>query len=129
MKQKIVIKVSMSCEKSRAKAMGLAARADGVMSMGITGDGKDRLEVIGDDVDSVCLVSCLRKKVGHAEILQVEEVKEKKAEENKQQQQEDPKVIVHQQPYYCYTVGDYHHQPPMPPVVVCDNERSNCSIM
>ncbi|GJN27321.1 hypothetical protein PR202_gb15335 [Eleusine coracana subsp. coracana] len=99
------------------------------MSMGITGDGKDRLEVIGDDVDSVCLVSCLRKKVGHAEILQVEEVKEKKAEENKQQQQEDPKVIVHQQPYYCYTVGDYHHQPPMPPVVVCDNERSNCSIM
>ncbi|GJN02632.1 hypothetical protein PR202_ga20002 [Eleusine coracana subsp. coracana] len=128
MKQKIVIKVSMSCAKSRSKAMELAARADGVVSMGITGDEKNRLKVVGDDVDSVCLVSCLRKKVGHAEILQVEEVKEKKAEENKQQQ-EDTKVTVHQQPYYCYPVGDYHHQPPMPPMVVCDDERSNCSIM
>ncbi|CAO2035386.1 unnamed protein product [Urochloa humidicola] len=65
-KQKIVIKVSMSSEKSRSKAMALVARADGVSSMGVTGDGKDQLEVVGDGVDTVCLVQCLRRKIGHA---------------------------------------------------------------
>ncbi|TVU15653.1 hypothetical protein EJB05_39185, partial [Eragrostis curvula] len=55
-KQKIGIRVSLSCEKSRSKAMALVARTDGVISVGITGDGKDRLEVVGDGVDTVCLV-------------------------------------------------------------------------
>jgi hypothetical protein len=49
--------------------------------MGVTGDGKDRLEVVGDDIDTVCLVKCLRKKVGHAKILQMDEVKDKKTGE------------------------------------------------
>jgi hypothetical protein len=54
----------------------------GVISVAITGDYADRLEVIGDGVDLVCLVSCLRKKVGRAVILQVEpQVKDKKREE------------------------------------------------
>ncbi|PWZ39812.1 Heavy metal-associated isoprenylated plant protein 46 [Zea mays] len=61
MKQKIVIKVCMPCDKCRSKAMGLAAKA-GVSKMGITGDGRDQLEVEGDDIDTVCLVNCLRKK-------------------------------------------------------------------
>ena len=43
--------------------------------MGVTGDGRDQLEVVGDGVDTVGLVQCLRKKIGHAEILKVEEVK------------------------------------------------------
>ncbi|XP_062224806.1 disease resistance protein Pik-1-like [Phragmites australis] len=105
-KQKIVIRVSMPCEKSRSKAMALVARADGVSSMGIAGDERDRLEVVGDGVDTVCLVRCLRKKIGHAELLQVEEVKEKKPEEKP----EDPNV-VHQPPYWY--PGYYHyHLPP-----------------
>ncbi|KAL6845828.1 hypothetical protein ACP4OV_024403 [Aristida adscensionis] len=102
MKQKIVIRVSMACEKSRSKAMALVARADGVSSMGVTGDGRDRLEVVGDGVDAVCLVTCLRKKVSRAEILQVEEVKEKK-------KPAEPKV--EQPPPYYYPGYYYYHHP------------------
>ncbi|TVU15651.1 hypothetical protein EJB05_39183 [Eragrostis curvula] len=90
MKQKIVIQVSMPSQKSRSKAMELVARANGVSSMGVTGDGKDRLEVVGNGIDTVCLVQCLRKKIGHASILQVEEVKDKKPEEKKNP--EEPKI-------------------------------------
>ncbi|XP_066346668.1 heavy metal-associated isoprenylated plant protein 16-like [Miscanthus floridulus] len=105
MNQKIVIKVSMSSEKSRSKAMALVARADGVSSMGIIGDGKDRLEVVGVDVDNVCLVTCLRKKLGHADIVKVEEVKDKKPEEKNQP--EKPKV-VELPPYYCPCYYGYY---------------------
>ena len=106
MKQKIVIQLSMSCDKSRAKALTMAARAAGVTSMGITGDARDQLEVVGDGVDPVCLVSCLRKKLGHAQIIKVEEVK--KPEEKKK---EDPKppapmpVPVHPPPYFYPQIG------------------------
>ncbi|RCV34044.1 hypothetical protein SETIT_7G131200v2 [Setaria italica] len=108
MKQKIVIKLSVASDKSRSKAMVLAAKADGVSKMGITGDGKDRLEVEGDGVDAVCLVECLRRKVGHAEILQVEEVKpaEKKPEEKKP---DEPKVVP--LPYWWYPYHYHHPQP------------------
>jgi hypothetical protein len=78
----------------------------GVISMGVTGDARDRLEVVGDCVDTVCLVKCLRKKVGHATILQVEEVKEKKAEEKKKPEEAK---IEYQVPY-CYPGYYYHHQ-------------------
>uniref|UniRef100_A0A804MEW0 Copper transport protein family n=1 Tax=Zea mays TaxID=4577 RepID=A0A804MEW0_MAIZE len=74
MKQKIVIKVCMPCDKCRSKAMGLAA-IEGVSKIGITGDGRDQLEVEGDDIDTVCLVNCLRKKVGRADIVKVKELK------------------------------------------------------
>ncbi|CAN6223749.1 unnamed protein product [Urochloa humidicola] len=84
-KQKIVIRLSMASEKTRSRAMALVAKADGVSSMGVTGDGRDQLEVVGD---GVCLVQCLRRKIGPAEILKVEEVKpaEKKPEEKKPEQ-------------------------------------------
>ncbi|KAJ1271432.1 hypothetical protein BS78_06G128700 [Paspalum vaginatum] len=106
MKQKIVIKVSMSSEKTRSKAMELVAKADGVSSMGVTGDGKDQLEVVGVDVDTVCLVRCLRKKLGHADIVKVEEVKDKKPEEKKKP--EEPKVV--DPPPYWYPGYYYYHQ-------------------
>ncbi|KAF0890439.1 hypothetical protein E2562_002814 [Oryza meyeriana var. granulata] len=123
MKQKIVIKVSMPCEKSRSKAMALVARASGVNSMEVTGDGKDRLQVVGDGVDPVCLVTCLRKKIGYAEIVQVEEVKpEKKPEAEKKPEPPKP-VVCHPHPYYY----GHHHYPPAQ-VVACD-EPSPCSIM
>ncbi|KAK3144518.1 hypothetical protein QOZ80_4AG0314150 [Eleusine coracana subsp. coracana] len=91
MKQKIVIKVIMPFEKSRSKAMAMAARANGVISVGITGDAKDRLEVVGDGVDSVCLVRCLGRKFCHAEIVQVEEVKENKPEKKPEKKTEETK--------------------------------------
>jgi hypothetical protein len=78
--------------------------------MGVTSDSKDRLEVVGDGVDSVCLVKCLRKKLGQANILQVEEVKDKKAEEKKP----EPPKIEYQAPYWypTYSYQQHHQQQP-----------------
>ncbi|XP_037470910.1 heavy metal-associated isoprenylated plant protein 46-like [Triticum dicoccoides] len=127
MKQKIVIQLSMSCDKSRSKALTVAARAAGVTSMGITGDARDQLEVVGDGVDPVCLVSCLRKKLGHAQIIKVEEVK--KPDEKKK---EDPKppapmpVPVHPPPYFYPPSSYYPHQ--YPPHF-CDEQPGNCRTM
>ncbi|KAF7009590.1 hypothetical protein CFC21_024106 [Triticum aestivum] len=127
MKQKIVIQLSMSCDKSRSKALTLAARAAGVTSMGITGDARDQLEVVGDGVDPVCLVSCLRKKLGHAQIIKVEEVK--KPDEKKK---DDPKpavpVPVNPPPCY-YPPSYYHHQYQAPHMVVCEEQPGNCRTM
>ena len=60
--------------------------------MGITGDARDQLEAVGDGVDPVCLVSCLRKKLGHAQIIKVEEVK--KPEEKKKPEQQKPQRVA-----------------------------------
>ena len=81
--QKIVVKVQMNCNKCRKKAMKIAAMANGVNSVKIEGEDKDRVVVTGDGVDPVCLTSSLRKKVGSATLLSVEEVKETKKEEIK----------------------------------------------
>lgn len=43
--------------------------------MGLEGEEKDKLVVIGDGVDAVKLTHCLRKKVGNADIVSVAEVK------------------------------------------------------
>ncbi|CAD6260591.1 unnamed protein product [Miscanthus lutarioriparius] len=120
MKQKMVIKVSMPCERSRSKALSLAAQADGVISVEITGDDKDKLEVVGDAVDTVCLASCLRRKLGHADILQVEEVKDPPPQ---------PEPVQPQPEGYTCECPFYHHHPP-PPMVICECEGpSNCAIM
>ncbi|RLM74311.1 hypothetical protein C2845_PM15G11310 [Panicum miliaceum] len=80
--QKIVIKLGMPSAKNRKEAMALAAKIHGVSSVAITGDDKDRLEVVGAGVDAASLVSCLRKKVlRRADILLVDEAKDKKKEE------------------------------------------------
>ncbi|KAL5215013.1 hypothetical protein ABZP36_004165 [Zizania latifolia] len=115
MKQKIVIRVSLPCHKCRAKAMKLAATAHGVSSLAIDGDD-DKLEVIGDGIDATGLVICLRKEVGHAEIVLVEDVKDKKPDDEKKPEEE---ACCHAQPY-CYA-------PPPYPMVVCD--EPGCSIM
>ncbi|CAN6696480.1 unnamed protein product [Malus baccata var. baccata] len=56
----------------------------GVSKVSIEGANKDLVEVIGDDVDSVCLTRSLRKKLGcSCTIVKVEEVKPAvKTEEN-----------------------------------------------
>ncbi|KAI3866175.1 hypothetical protein MKX03_008779 [Papaver bracteatum] len=84
MKQKIVIEVQMHCSKCRSKALKIAAGADGIVDfVGLEGPEKDKVVVIGHNVDSAGLTSCLRKKLGHANIIKIEEVKpqEKKPEE------------------------------------------------
>ncbi|XP_062170165.1 heavy metal-associated isoprenylated plant protein 47-like isoform X2 [Alnus glutinosa] len=80
MKQKIVIKVQMTSDKCRTKALKIAATTDGVNSVAIEGSDKDRLVVVGEGVDSANLTRSLRKKLCYAEILKVEEVKKKPPE-------------------------------------------------
>ncbi|XP_021287667.1 heavy metal-associated isoprenylated plant protein 47-like isoform X2 [Herrania umbratica] len=83
MKQKIVIKVSMHCDKCRTKALKIAAAADGVISVGLHGPEKDKLMIVGDGIDAACLTESLRKKLSHASLEMVEEVKDKSVEEKK----------------------------------------------
>ncbi|CAD6243905.1 unnamed protein product [Miscanthus lutarioriparius] len=75
MKQKIVIKVQMSCDKCRSKAMPMVAATGGVDSVALDGEGRDKVVVMGEGVDSTKLTSALRKKVGRADLLHVSEVK------------------------------------------------------
>ncbi|KAI3862876.1 hypothetical protein MKX03_025147 [Papaver bracteatum] len=99
MKQKIVIEVQMHCSKCRSKALKIAAVADGIVDfVGLEGPEKDKVVVIGHNVDSAGLTSCLRNKVGHADIIKIEEVKpqEKKPEEKKP----DEKIPCIQYPPY-----------------------------
>ena len=47
--------------------------ASGVSSLGIVGDGRDRLEVVGDRMrmDAACLLRCLHKKLGPVDIVMI----------------------------------------------------------
>ncbi|XP_066344244.1 heavy metal-associated isoprenylated plant protein 16-like [Miscanthus floridulus] len=81
MKQRIVIKVQMTCDKCRKNALALAGSTYGVQSVGIEGEEQDQLVVVGDGVDATSLTSCLRKKVkvGRADIVKVEAVADEEA--------------------------------------------------
>ena len=54
----------------------------GVESIALLGEDNDEIEVIGDEVDVVGLARSLRKKFGHAELLNVSPADQKKDEEN-----------------------------------------------
>ncbi|KAK7331180.1 hypothetical protein VNO77_25398 [Canavalia gladiata] len=75
MKQKIVMKVQMNCQKCRTKALQVASGTNGVNSVSIEGESKDRVVVIGDGVDAANLTSCMRKKVGYTDLITVSEAK------------------------------------------------------
>lgn len=45
--------------------------------MGLEGEGKEKVVVIGDGVDAVELTKCLRKKIGQTDIISVGVVEEK----------------------------------------------------
>ncbi|KAF9679310.1 hypothetical protein SADUNF_Sadunf06G0001800 [Salix dunnii] len=77
MKQKIVLKVQMNCEKCRSKTLTVVSDADGVSHVGFEGEQRQNVVVIGDDVDAAGLACKLKKKVGHTKIISVEAVKEK----------------------------------------------------
>nr|ADE80950.1 NBS-LRR class disease resistance protein [Oryza sativa Japonica Group]ANO81528.1 disease resistance protein [Oryza sativa] len=74
--QKIVFKIPMVDDKSRTKAMSLVASTVGVHSVAIAGDLRDEVVVVGDGIDSINLVSALRKKVDPAMFLEVSQAKE-----------------------------------------------------
>ncbi|KAK2986967.1 hypothetical protein RJ640_004928 [Escallonia rubra] len=97
--QKIVIKVDMHCDKCRSKAMKIAAVAHGVNSVMIQGEDKDKVEVIGDEIDAACLTRSLRKKVGHATLVSVEVVKPKDPQEK--EDKKDKSVTIQWPSGYC----------------------------
>jgi hypothetical protein len=62
----------------------------GVNSVAITGEAKDRLEVVGESIDIACLINRLRKKVCRADdIVVVEEAKDNKKEEEEEKKKKE----------------------------------------
>ncbi|PON52914.1 Heavy metal-associated domain containing protein [Parasponia andersonii] len=126
MKHKIVVKVQISCGKCRTKAMKIAAVESGVSSVQIEGENKDHVVVVGDEVDSVSLTRSLRKKVGYATLLSVEQVKETKTEPEATKVEEDNAAAA--------SISSFHTiQHPEAPIVCChvvhDQTPDNCSIL
>ncbi|XP_017440339.1 heavy metal-associated isoprenylated plant protein 47 isoform X3 [Vigna angularis] len=89
MKQKIVIKLQMDCDKCRNKALRISAQVPGVTTVALDGDDNDRVAVSGLNVDMVCLVNQLKKKFSSVVIVTVEDLK--KAEEEKKKKEEEKK--------------------------------------
>ncbi|XP_072073191.1 heavy metal-associated isoprenylated plant protein 16-like [Arachis hypogaea] len=87
MKQKIVIEVTMENDKWRSKALKTASEEKGVTSVSVNGDNK--LEVIGDNVNTVCLAKQLSKKFCSVKILSVEVLKPPKEEEEEEEEEEE----------------------------------------
>ncbi|KAL9816462.1 hypothetical protein AtNW77_Chr4g0277901 [Arabidopsis thaliana] len=73
MAKKILMSVSMRCDKCRSEALKIGAKTT-VTFVGIEGEEKDKVVVIGEGVDAACLVVRLRKKVGFADIISVTDV-------------------------------------------------------
>ncbi|GMN62119.1 hypothetical protein TIFTF001_031205 [Ficus carica] len=67
----------MKSKKCRSKALEIAVAKGGIISVGLKGESKNRIEAIGEGiVDAAGLAEALRKKVGFADLVSVEEVKE-----------------------------------------------------
>ncbi|KAI4306259.1 hypothetical protein L6164_029552 [Bauhinia variegata] len=131
MKQKIIIRVRLDCEKCRKKALKIAAVEQGVNSVALEGEEKDLLVVTGDGVDSVSLTKVLRKKLQqHASIVSVGTVRGDFDKEIRKK--EGSKAFPLMNYNYNYSSSPYpsfpstHYQ-----TVVYDDSYppTNCSIM
>ncbi|XP_077216685.1 disease resistance protein Pik-1-like [Tasmannia lanceolata] len=137
MKQKIVMKVQMNCQKCRTKALEVAA-VEGADSVAIEGKEKELVVVIGEGVDAVSLASLMRKKVGHTELVSVNEVKKKDEKKEKEIEFEVKKKDEKKEKNigFEYTVPpqwipNFHPYPPQFTTyeVVYDKNPDSCSIM
>ncbi|CAL9134039.1 unnamed protein product [Musa textilis] len=122
MQQKIVIRVQMNCDRCRSKAMKTAVGNHGIETVSIDGEEKDLLVIIGERVDSVALACSLRKKLHCADIVTVEEVKEKEKETEEEKPEEDKKDVPLPHPVIYSS-----HLPAY--CVIFDPEPSTCSIL
>ncbi|KAB2068159.1 hypothetical protein ES319_A08G012200v1 [Gossypium barbadense] len=75
MKQKVVLKVAMKCQRCRTQSLKVAAEQQGVSFVGLEGNEKEKVVVIGDGIDVVKLTTILRKKVGTTEVISLAEQK------------------------------------------------------
>lgn len=93
-------------QKKKEKENNLyAVVAKGVDSLAVEGKNKDQLVLVGDDIDMTSLTIKLRKKMGHAVIVKVEEVKPAKADPkpqvpSKEQSQWNPPYLPY--PHLAY---------------------------
>ena len=88
--------------------------------MAIEGADKSQVVVKGDGVDAACLTRSLRKKLGHATIVSVQELKE---DAKKKPEEKEPTTL------YC-TQYPWQYQYPMYHSVVSDPYPSdNCTIL
>lgn len=71
MQTEMVIRMEGGSEKGHAKAMKVAAAMDGVESVTLSGKDKSLLRVVGDGVDCNHLTTRLRRKVGHADVVEL----------------------------------------------------------
>ncbi|KAK4342203.1 hypothetical protein RND71_038019 [Anisodus tanguticus] len=73
MKQKVIIKLFMdrNDQRSRTKAFKIAVSQPGVESVAIQEGDNYNLDVVGEHIDAVVLTNCLRKKLGHAQLVSV----------------------------------------------------------
>ncbi|XP_039117611.1 heavy metal-associated isoprenylated plant protein 47-like [Dioscorea cayenensis subsp. rotundata] len=136
MKQKIVIKVQMNCEKCKIKAMKIVAATEGVESVSVEGKDNDQLVVIGDRVDSTTLTSKLRKKVGHAELVSVNEVKKPAEKPVEKAKPEKVEVVPEKKPKVDNSEKFYTGCPPAQVFVYervhhceCESNADPCSIL
>ncbi|KAK4280285.1 hypothetical protein QN277_011927 [Acacia crassicarpa] len=81
----------MECDSCRNKALKIASSIKGVTQVSIEGNDKDRVVVIGEDVDTVCLGRMLRKKFRGVTVLTVEEVKPPKPPKDKEKEKGEGK--------------------------------------
>lgn len=73
----------MNDEKSRCKALKITVGISGVESAALSGDAKDQVVVVGENIDAVQLTRQLRKGVGHTELVSVGENKKEDKPANK----------------------------------------------
>ncbi|KAK3220368.1 hypothetical protein Dsin_014338 [Dipteronia sinensis] len=71
----------MSGEKDKTKVRMIVAKTHGVESMAIKGPDEDRVVVIGNRVDPAELTRSLRKKLGDATIVSVQNLNERVRED------------------------------------------------
>lgn len=76
--EQVVIEVNLDSSKAGYLALKLAAGIAGVESVELGGPDRNLLEVIGDGVDALHLVTLLQKKFGNAKLISMGPVKEPK---------------------------------------------------
>ncbi|KAK6230033.1 hypothetical protein QUC31_001551 [Theobroma cacao] len=100
-------------DRSSTNSLTVSLPRAGVNEVAIQGKEKDELVVIGDEVDSVKLARCLRKKLRTATILSVKEKKKEKKEEKKDEKQ-DEKIPSYYDHYPIYIISEVDYDPCQP---------------
>lgn len=82
----------------------------GVEYVGVEGEDKNQLVVVGDGVDPANLTSCLRKKMGNAELLKVEVVS---AGTKPAAKEEATTTVITPYPQQLCPYPSYYSRPPV----------------